>query len=115
VWLRLADNEPPLVEVDLHGDPTGRAVIDLLVGSGLVPEPARRHCRSRGPASRSTSNGPSCGEGIPDLAALCTPGFFYATGTGRPEDSNHARSVGAGSVVAWGQRINDTYARSSCS
>ncbi len=58
--------------------------------------------------------GPSCGEGNPDVADLSNPGFFCATGTGRPEDTIHAQSVGAGSVVQWGQSINYTYARSSC-
>ena len=57
MWLRLADNEPPLVEVDLHGDPTGRAVVDLLVDSGFVAEPARRHLRIARTGVPSTRNG----------------------------------------------------------
>jgi hypothetical protein len=43
VWLRLTESEPGLVEVDLHGDPPGHAIVDMLVASGLVPEPARRN------------------------------------------------------------------------
>ena len=36
MWLRLTGSEPELVEIDVHGDPAGRAVVDLLVRSGLV-------------------------------------------------------------------------------
>jgi hypothetical protein len=58
---------------------------------------------------------PDADEGnFPNIAAISTPGFFCTVDPSR-ENRVVAQSVPSGSVIAWGQSINYTYARSSCS